>query len=320
MDKQSLLSSIESFDTFCRFIQSYKVEEIVFLVANAFSADPKELARLPMGGYSRMPNDDASFSKGNGCYIYVLYDLKHHIDEYMEFYYRLCDDISRKVFMCQMRYRVVPAAAYLKEAYTLSAKYAQYFDEDIFKLGNDEVFVDCGGFIGDTAIEFIKRCDTYKRIHIFEPLHENVKKCRESLAGFDNIEIYQAGVGSHSSEMSFSGGGSSGSFAAVTQPDAQNAGDDVFEIVSLDEKIKEAVTFIKMDIECFEPEALRGASGHIQNDSPKLAICLYHMVSDLWEIPKLIHDISPNYDYYLRHYDCDNNWEYVLYAIPHTQK
>ncbi len=38
--------------------------------------------------------------------------------------------------------------------------------------------------------------------------------------------------------------------------------------------------------------ALLGAKRHIQEDFPKLAICTYHIVSDMWEIPQLIESIS----------------------------
>ena len=44
-------------------------------------------------------------------------------------------------------------------------------------------------------------------------------------------------------------------------------------------------TFIKMDIEGAELDALRGAERTIRSNSPKLAICAYHKPSHLWELP-----------------------------------
>ena len=79
-------------------------------------------------------------------------------------------------------------------------------------------------------------------------------------------------------------------------------GEDNIEIVSLDEDIQEPVTYIKMDVEGFEIPAIIGAKNHIRNDRPKLAICTYHIISDIWEIPKLIKCIAPDYRFYLRHY------------------
>ena len=78
---------------------------------------------------------------------------------------------------------------------------------------------------------------------------------------------------------------------------------------------KDNVTFIKMDIEGSELEALRGASKTIQEHSPKLAISVYHKPEDIIDIPLFISEINSGYKFYLRHY---TNWsvDTVLYAIP----
>ena len=78
--------------------------------------------------------------------------------------------------------------------------------------------------------------------------------------------------------------------------------------------ITETVTFIKMDIESSEQEALRGAEQIINRDKPKLAICLYHKKEDMWEIPYLIKTMVAEYKLYIRHYS-NSELETVLYAI-----
>ena len=94
------------------------------------------------------------------------------------------------------------------------------------------------------------------------------------------------------------------------------AGSDSVRIISLDEDIREKITFLKMDVEGFEIPALLGAKRHIREDFPKLAICTYHIISDMWEIPRLIDTIRPGYRFFLRHYELTQNWETVIYAIP----
>ncbi len=54
----------------------------------------------------------------------------------------------------------------------------------------------------------------------------------------------------------------------------------------MDDYITERVTFIKMDIEGSEANALRGAEKIIRTYKPKLAISVYHKKDDLWTIPK----------------------------------
>ena len=74
------------------------------------------------------------------------------------------------------------------------------------------------------------------------------------------------------------------------------------------------VTFIKMDIEGSELEALKGAQQTIQRDRPKLAICIYHKPEDMTDIPLYIKSLVPEYRLYVRHHS-NRCSETVLYAV-----
>jgi hypothetical protein len=91
-------------------------------------------------------------------------------------------------------------------------------------------------------------------------------------------------------------------------------GDINIEVASIDDTIKSDVTFIKMDIEGAEYQAIIGAGKIIKRCKPKLAISIYHNPNDLWELPILIHNINPKYKFYLRHYSFAEN-DTVLYAL-----
>lgn len=45
----------------------------------------------------------------------------------------------------------------------------QYFPKDIVKLSDEEVFVDCGAYTGDTLADFLKRVTNLKKYYAFEP-------------------------------------------------------------------------------------------------------------------------------------------------------
>ena len=70
-----------------------------------------------------------------------------------------------------------------------------------------------------------------------------------------------------------------------------------------------------MNIEGAEVSALLGAKYTIQNNTPKLAICVYHNPRDIWEIPQIIRAISNSYEFYLRHHD-GGIIQLILYATP----
>jgi hypothetical protein len=82
----------------------------------------------------------------------------------------------------------------------------------------------------------------------------------------------------------------------------------------LDSIIDDKITFIKMDIEGAEYNAILGAHNTITKYRPKLAISIYHKPEDIWEIPSLILKMNPEYKLYLGHYSIAAA-ETVLYAI-----
>lgn len=103
-----------------------------------------------------------------------------------------------------------------------------------------------------------------------------------------------------------SGNGSSSSIS--------DNGEQLAHIVSLDDVlITKDITMIKMDIEGAEIDALNGAKNTIQSLKPDLAICVYHKISDIWEIPLMLHKWVPEYKFYLRCH-AGSTMETVLYA------
>ena len=87
------------------------------------------------------------------------------------------------------------------------------------------------------------------------------------------------------------------------------------EVVSIDETINHIPTFIKMDIQTFEIQALLGGINNIIKYKPKLAISIYHKFDDLWNIPLLLKQWLPEYRLIMRHYECTQE-ETIIYAIP----
>jgi hypothetical protein len=89
------------------------------------------------------------------------------------------------------------------------------------------------------------------------------------------------------------------------------------KLVSLDEYLpaeeRSQITYIKLDIEGAELDALEGMKETIVKYKPRLAICIYHLPTDLWKIPLLIHRLNPAYKLYIRQHHPVN--ETVCYAV-----
>lgn len=182
----------------------------------------------------------------------------------------------------------------------------QYFD--YFKPGVDnEVFVDAGVFDGGSSILFSKWCNgKYDKIFAFEPDAYNISRIKNNV-NLPNFNLFNKGVYSKAQKMFFDIEGNSGTKISEN-------GENSIEVVDLDSILgKEKVTFIKMDVEGAELEALKGAKGILKSQKPKLAICIYHKPEDIIEIPKIILELNPDYKLAMRHYGIDL-LETVLYA------
>ena len=74
------------------------------------------------------------------------------------------------------------------------------------------------------------------------------------------------------------------------------------------------ISFVKMDIEGAELEALIGAKDIIKKFKPKMAISIYHKPEDIITLPSIIMEYCDDYRFMLRHYSSTLS-ETVLYAF-----
>lgn len=185
----------------------------------------------------------------------------------------------------------------------------QYFEEGLLDFGTEEVFLDLGAYTGDTAIAFAKRTNgKYRKIISFEPDHQTVQTLKRNTAGLHDMELVEAATGEYDGEVQFAEGLGSSSFISSEQ------GSRTVKVLKLDGLIKDPVTFVKMDIEGAELETLRGMKNLIKANRPKLAICVYHKLEDLWTIPHYLKQLVPDYRFKLRQYEI-GMIETVLYAF-----
>lgn len=183
----------------------------------------------------------------------------------------------------------------------------QYF-EPFLGLSGDDVFVDAGGFDGDTTEQFCQRYPKYKRVYLFEPSDENLANAHRRLKSFRDITFVAEGLSDQKGTVSFNA--EAGSACAVDKN-----GSCQIQVTTLDERVNESVSLIKMDLEGWELHALKGAKRHILEDKPSLAIAVYHEAADFRKTFEYITALHSNYRVYLRHYT--EGWsETVMYFIP----
>lgn len=219
----------------------------------------------------------------------------------------LQDRESKKIFFNIIKFRLLLDFKLLKHNID---KNNQYFNLKIIKLTKEEIFLDGGAFDGDTIKVFIKKTNNhFSKVFAFEPDKINFSNLNSYIEkqSDDRIKSFKLGVGDKEITLSFSNDGN------VSSKIVLGNNTNKVKIVPID-KFKELFTYIKLDIEGYEKNAILGAKKTLVKNKPKLAICAYHYIQDLWKIPLLINKINSNYKIFFRRYS-DFLHETVCYAI-----
>lgn len=187
-----------------------------------------------------------------------------------------------------------------------------YFSQDFYPISSDEVLFDCVAFTGDTIEDFVTFTNKkYKKIVAFEPDEKNVKRLMLIINNkIENVVVIQKATGDKNGKVAFLNNGNM--FSKTV--DVKDSKDELsVDIVRLDNYIDYHPTLIKMDIEGAELDSLIGATQIIKTLKPKLAICIYHMPFDFYEIPKFLKSLVPEYKFKVRQHE-SGFCETVLYA------
>lgn len=232
-----------------------------------------------------------------------------HTKEIAQVYDDLEDDYSRTVFERIVRFRLLDDSI---EIPTLPQE-NQYFENEIYQPKDDAVFVDCGAYNGNSFKTFLlNNGSEFSAYYGFEPDPENFKRLTEYKKTLpmdlqEKMIIMNNSVWRDQNGARLYSLGGPGSFIA------NDIGTFETRTISIDEVVSgRRVTYIKMNIEGSEKEALEGAKETIQKNKPGLAIAGYHRTDDLWEIPIKIKAYREDYQLYLRSYM--NHVSFVYFA------
>ena len=233
-----------------------------------------------------------------------------HIEQLETVYNLLADQRSKDIFQSLINYRISRNSDFLNGL----EEHNQYFpeEESLNLKSAQHVFCDLGAYDGDTIAEFLRYVDgKYEKIIAIEVNDKNFDRLAARYGMLKNIELHKVGVYREKARIPFTFDGSAkNSFVSED-------GGDYVDVNSLDNILNgQKVTFIKMDVEGAEYDAVIGGANVIRNFLPVMAISIYHKVEDLYRIALKVEDLCPRkYSYYIRHYS-PTVIETVLYAIP----
>jgi len=285
--------------------------------SHRFAHSREQLREL--GGRHVIPISPLAWKHPSAMLPHYCLDLPHRVlaesEEVRKGFDLLCDDRSRIEFLSQLRFRLLGDFDGLAHP----DSEPQYLATDLFRWREDEVFVDGGAFDGDTLRSVIAAGKSFERYIALEPDSTNYHALKHYLATLpagvrSRVEVSPVAAYSTRARMRLDGAGSAS--AVLVEAEGGGIRDGDVECVPLDEYLAErAITFVKLDIEGAEPNALQGARHLIARNRPVLAVCVYHSQNHLWRLPLLIDSVVEDYRYYLRPYN-EEAWDLVCYAVP----
>ncbi|MGI0483555.1 FkbM family methyltransferase [Geminocystis sp. CENA526] len=222
------------------------------------------------------------------------------------------DNISRGHHLQFLAWRRLRTEWYFKNAPVTT--HDRFFIPEILSVIHDqESFLDVGSHTGSVTKRFYEIVKgKFKAIWAIEPDIINLSNLKTTISQFpaqdrDKIHILNQVVGSTSSECNFYQGLG---YTSQCSP----LGEIVLHKQTIDE-LNLSPTFIKLHLEGWELDTLKGAKKTIEQNRPIIVATSYHNLQGIWELPQWLMTQLLDYKFYMRvHSWCGTGA--VIYCIP----
>lgn len=291
--------------------QLYELENVIVIPTTRFNFEIKEQLK-EKGIQCWIPKMDMlSYAVLERSNLFD-YDKEYIVRKIQHVFSCLADELSEKCLF----FKVYGWFANSEEINLFD--YDSIYSNDIYRLESLVFFddksciLDCGAYDGDTLNDFVTHNIPFNKYYCYEIDEENVKKVQNRVQNYmdpikEKIIIVNNGVGKEEGLQHYY----MNNFSSLLLLQ----GEEKVRIVTIDTEFKDKkVSYIKMDIEGSELDALQGAEKVIMRDKPDCAICIYHKADDLWEIPLLLKAYNKNYKIYIRQH-LKEYYDTVCYAI-----
>lgn len=219
--------------------------------------------------------------------------------------YNLFEEESKRIFAGCVNFMFGGELETLK---SITSEKDEVF-KNVLKLNSSESYLDLGAYRGDTVEEFLHYCGgEYESITALEPDRRTYKKLCDYFENIPRSTAYQKAIYNEITTLCFSN-------KAGRQSTISEKGIEI-ETATVDNLCDDKkVTYIKMDVEGAEKEAIDGAEKTLKEQKPKLNIALYHRSVDIFDIPLQIAKINPDYKFHILRHPYIPCWDMNLYCV-----
>ena len=262
-------------------------------------------------------------------YVYSIREMDEATPSFNTVEAMLATDQDREIYRLLVACRRENSALVnMDEISPMIAEYA-HVRETIFKHLTEQYLdfvvrnristvLHAGVFDGTDCLRFLDALPNLSMIHGFEPqgtsaIEPNVL---DTIEHSNKVEIYPQGLWSDTRALPLAGSGPCAALEPNMRP-VQATG--YVNTVSIDEFMAEnnldRIDYICLDVEGAELHVLNGARRTIESHRPQIAVCIYHLKEDIFQIPISLKQHLDGYIFRIGHYS-NGLHETVIYAIP----
>jgi len=174
----------------------------------------------------------------------------------------------------------------------------KFLDKEIlqYMIGGD--FLDCGAYIGDSALTLLKYQP--KKIYSFEISQRFLGEYRNNMAqnrvATTQAEVFHNGTAQENKTITFNDTNSAGN--NISQPGTATV--DLVTIDSFVQKHSLTPSLLKMDVEGEEINTVQGAKDTIHKFRPIISAAIYHNPQQFFELKPLLESWGLNYTFIIR--------------------
>lgn len=186
-------------------------------------------------------------------------------------------------------------------AFAIGEQLAEVYTEGEMALGPSDIVLDCGANIGD----FVRLClrAGVAKVVAIEPSPNNIEAMRRSFSqeiASGRVILVPKGVWHEDSTMTMLLYENSLLDSFVMRNRRPNARELELPVTTIDEIVEELklekVTFVKMDIEGAERNAIRGAAKTIARFRPRMSLATENLEDDYIVVPQEVQKLRQNYE------------------------
>lgn len=203
---------------------------------------------------------------------------------------------------------------------TATFVFEQYrYKNDVIVEPND-VCLDFGACFGDASIYFVEK--GADKSYAFEIDKMNLACLKQNIEklGYANIEIAPCAVSDTPGKAHYAPAPNNTGGGRIFREKPAIPSYEV-RTVTIDGFCDERgirPDFIKMDIEGAEVQAIMGGIKTFTDTRPKFAICIYHKFEHRFEIPLMLANMLPDYDFYVK--KSHPVYETVFFGCPRERR